>query len=168
MSGQDNSLSARTTIDSVEFARQGRRRQFDVRVADLPRLADLLQDSAGTLQGSIEGESEGRQRFLRLTVAGSVNVVCARCNGTLSLRIAVDNRLLLVMPGQPWPEDETGDEPDAIEASLELNVLALVEDEILLALPIAAKHDECGGPVERSNEGDSGPFAALARLKKSN
>ena len=61
---------------------------------------------------------------------------------------------------------------DAIVADPKMDVLALVEDEVLLALPLAPMHppSECEvkQSVERSGSATSGTFAALAALKASN
>ena len=56
---------------------------------------------------------------------------------------------------------------DAIELDGELDVLALVEDEILLALPIAPRHQVCDAPQPEGGTSKESPFAALASLRGS-
>jgi uncharacterized metal-binding protein YceD (DUF177 family) len=51
--------------------------------------------------------------------------------------LRIKSRLQLVGP-EEWPDEDLADDSaDAIEAEKELAVLSLVEDEVLLALPIA-------------------------------
>jgi uncharacterized protein len=73
-----------------------------------------------------------------------------------------------VAPGDAWPdEDLADDEADAIAADKMQSVLALIEDEVLLALPIAPTHAACESPVASNGNGKQSPFALLAKLKKS-
>jgi uncharacterized metal-binding protein YceD (DUF177 family) len=54
--------------------------------------------------------------------------------------LRIKSRLQLVGPGEEWPDEDLADDSaDAIEAEKELAVLSLVEDEVLLALPIAPR-----------------------------
>jgi uncharacterized protein len=47
----------------------------------------------------------------------------------------------------------------------ELDVAELVEDEILLALPVAPRHEKCGLPGVADAGERINPFAALSGLK---
>jgi uncharacterized protein len=50
-------------------------------------------------------------------------------------------------PGEEWPDDDLADDSaDAIEAEKALAVLSLIEEEVLLALPIAPRHEQCEPP----------------------
>jgi uncharacterized protein len=65
------------------------------------------------------------------------------------------------------PKDELeNDEVDVIEvgAGDRLDVLALIEDEIILALPLAPRHESCGLPRTDCGAGRESPFAVLAGL----
>jgi uncharacterized protein len=84
--------------------------------------------------------------------------------------MAIEAALLPVRAGQDLPEDELeNDEVDAVEVDGNdgFDVLSLVEDEIILALPIAPRHADCGMPKIETN-GDvygQSPFAALVGLR---
>ena len=45
-------------------------------------------------------------------------------------------------------------------------LLPMIEEEVLLALPIAPMHESCEAPVATTDEQAPSPFAALAKLKK--
>jgi len=173
-------LSA-TVIDSLEFSRQGREISGVVAVAALDRLADVLVEPVGSLNCTLRGLA-GEQRQdgkpgLELEVAGSLKFRCQRCLQVMDFPLRVVSRLLLLAPGEMLPNDviedddevagdELDDEWDAIEASREQSVLALIEDEVLLALPIVPRHDACEPPVAMKDEHEPSPFAVLAKLKQ--
>lgn len=92
---------------------------------------------------------------------------CQRCLARLEWPLDIEVVLELVKPGQPIPEDELeNDEFDAIEAAPDLDVLALVEDEIVLAVPIAPRHESCDAPRPVKGSEKESPFASLVKLRK--
>ena len=159
-------------IDSLQFAREGGRKEGLVPVAALERLVDVLADNAGELAWQVKGERDGEGKsWLWLSVQGSLNLRCQRCLEAVPYSLDIASRLLLVPPGGPWPEDlQDGgladDESDAIAASTELGLLPLVEEEVLLTLPIAPMHESCQPPSAAGLEQEPSPFAALAKIQK--
>lgn len=138
-----------------------------VPVATLGRLAEALADTAGELEWSLTGGRDGRGRpQLVLSVSGELRLTCQRCLKPLEFELDAESSLLLLKPGVELPADEEDEMPDAIEASETQDVLALVEDEALLGLPIAPRHERCEPPGGASENQESSPFAALAQLKK--
>lgn len=141
-------------------------------MADLLRLSDVLASSEGQLVWQIEGlmvqGAAGMEPRLRLTASGQLVLGCQRCLGGLPWVLKVDTLLHPVRVGQPIAEEELeDDEVDAIEVDGELDALALVEDEILLALPIAPRHENCESPQVVGGSTKESPFAALASLRGS-
>lgn len=161
------SVSAETVIDSLEFARQGGKLNGQVAVAQFARLADLLADEAGSLDFELYGERDDEgKNWLMLRVTGGLSLCCQRCLSPLPYAVAIDSKLRLVAPGTAWPDEELADDgTDAIEASHELAVLPLVEEEVLLDLPVVPRHEVCGLPVANETEHRPSPFAVLAKLK---
>lgn len=170
MSRQVHAVSrgiCQAVVDSLEFARDGRSIAGEVPLTALGRLVDVLVDGAGALAVELHGErDEEGKSFLVLRVRGNLKLRCQRCLEALDFALDVDTRLQLVAPGEEWPDEELADDgTDAIEASRELAVLPLVEDEVLLALPIVARHEHCRPPMAAETESKPSPFAALAKLK---
>lgn len=161
-----------TVVDSLEFARDGGVLDGMLKIADLPRLADVLAATGGNLAVRLEGQrviasDGGRSFWLILAVEGALSLVCQRCLSGVEFPLTLESRLQLVAPGQPWPdEDLADDDTDAIAADKQLSLLALVEEEVLLALPIAPMHEECEPPGAARDGHELSPFAALAALKK--
>lgn len=161
-------------IDSLKFAADGDCVAGGLAIARLPRLAEMLASHAGVLDCRLAGCRErvnGTERLgLRLQITGRLGLLCQRCLTEVGFDCAIDSRLLLVAPGEVWPDDEMeADDYDAIEVDRELSVLTLVEDEILLALPLVPRHADCGASwqaaVAEEEDGPS-PFGVLAGLKK--
>ena len=97
-------MSARASIDSLEFARAGAALSGNVPVSELPRLADSLFDTDGNLQFDLKGGRDSRERLrLHLTVAGNIDLQCQRCLGRLAYPVAVQANLLVLT------DKETGD-----------------------------------------------------------
>lgn len=162
-------------IDTLEFAREGRSVSGTVAVSALPRLLELLGESALCLH-MLDCTLTGRQgrdgNWLRLQVAGQFDLSCQRCLGPLPFVVALDTELQVIAPGQPWPDEELEDGTtrlgaDAIAADPALVVTDLIEEEVLLALPIAPKHEnDCVPPVRSDEQQSASPFAVLAQMKK--
>jgi uncharacterized protein len=164
-------MSAPAVIDALEFARSAQESSGSVRVSALQRLEDLLYDSSGSLSFRLRGGRDVRNRpLLEIKVSGVLHLQCQRCLGLLDYPLEVANTLLVV-PTEARPEDpDDPDSPDTVEANEELDVIALVEDEVLLSLPLAPRHaeGECASRFEtQSREGAArSAFEKLAALKR--
>jgi uncharacterized protein len=168
-------MSAQTVIDSLEFARAGQELRGSLPVTRLTRLQDCLfdTDTDGDVQFAVRGGSDGERRpMLQVEISGTLHLQCQRCLEVLEYPLRLTNTLLLVRSGEDMSEN--ADDPEAvdcIEASPEMNLAALIEDEILLSLPFAPRHadDRCQSAFGRGErEAKKSPaFAKLAGLKDS-
>ena len=171
-------MDARPFIDSLDFAGNGRQISGEIPVAGLPRLLDALEDSQGTLQYTVRGGADKQGNpLLDVSITGSCRLRCQRCLGAMEHAVRIDTRLLLrdqasldaldAGDGVAGSEEE---EFDSILADAHLDVLNLLEEEILLSLPIAPRHEfgvcqAAGGGNEYREE--KKPFAVLEKLKRS-
>lgn len=158
-------------IDSLEFARRQATLSGRLPLSTLRRLTGMLFDASGSIDYEVSGETAGGESILAVKLEGTLPLTCQRCLGAMTFALCVRSRMLLVEPGAQWPEDgQVGgleDEAcDAIEASRELNLAPLLEEEILLALPIAPRHEHCEPPMAATASKEASPFAQLARLKR--
>lgn len=168
---------SRPVIDLLEFARVRGRLEGDDRPESFARLRDLLADGEGALRWRLSGERReraegGSDACLLLHLSGELRVGCIRCLKPVEVEID-EERLFRVTATESQAErlDAENDECDALVADPRFDVLELVEDEAILALPIAPRHEDCGLPVEPEAEppGEASrenPFAALAALKR--
>ncbi len=162
-------------IDSLAFAREGRHLVGQLAVNDLPRVADVLADDADDgddLRGVLScrlsgGRNDAGKLFLLVEVSGELRLKCQRCRESLVLPLDIKSQVMLVPPGAPWPDESLADDTaDAVEALAEQPVAALIEEEVLLALPVVPRHESCALPEGGDHDRRAAsPFAALARLK---
>jgi uncharacterized protein len=160
-------------IDAFEFCRRNERREGEVAIADLPRLADESVDKSGALHWSLQGGS-GKQGHpqLMVTVSGTVRLMCQRCLTPLAFDISSESVLVLA------PDEGSADEIDALLADESVEVIVgsrtfdiaqLIEDDALLTIPLSPKHEAC--PDQLVPEAAKGaekvsPFAMLRKLKQ--
>lgn len=161
-------MSRRSVLsDPDRFARKGQKTVGRAALCEFERLADLLAETRGEVRWSIEGVrgADGRP-LLRLEISALPVLICQRCLGPLEY--ALERVLLLrcVKVGTPIDSEELeNDEFDTIEVGAELDVLELVEDEILLALPNAPRHERCESPLAAGGSEKKSPFDVLANLR---
>jgi uncharacterized protein len=116
---------------------------------------------------------ERERAFINLEVEGPLHVVCQRCLQPVTLAVDVAARFLVVETepqADAVPLDE--DAYDVIVGSREFDVLELVEDEVILSLPIVPKHDQCpdvtgtDAPSAPAASERISPFADLRKMTK--
>ena len=122
------------------------------------------------------GRIEGQPPLPALRIQATAHVVleCQRCLQALPLDLDVDRTLLFVEGEDAAAALDETHEDDVLALEPAVDGRALVEDELLLALPLVPRHEVCPEPlVPPAAVSDSGdeevpphPFAALAALKK--
>jgi len=144
-------------LDVFEFAQSGRQAAGAVRVSQLPRMLNEVpadapdRDTVFTWQaeGSTQPELqdngiEAPQPYLRLAVHGSVWIECQRCLSPYSQHLDVDATYRIVATeaeADEYPLDD--DEVEVIVGSRQFDLVDLIEEELLLSLPLVPKHDVC-------------------------
>lgn len=160
-------------IDAFEFCRFKERRNGDVPVSSLPRLAAETVNASGTMHWTLEGGADTLGRpMLMLSVTGSVRLMCQRCLSPMEFNIA--SMASLVLAKDEVNADEiaaTLDDEDAFDVivgSKMMNILDLIEDDALLAIPLSPKHEVCPdqlGQITIENTKKVSPFDILKSLK---
>jgi len=163
-------MYARPFIDSLDFARSGKKIDAEVSFVELTRLQDALDDTRGMLRYSVQGglDAQGNP-VLDISMSGECRLRCQRCLQGMDYEIRHDARLMLCDQAALDAQDDDEEEFDRILADAHLDVLELLEEEILLDLPIAPRHEpgDCqpteGGDRQKENKH---PFAVLEKLKR--
>ena len=164
-------------LDPVHEARRGRRIEGGLRLEGLGRLSGLIVGAATSEPAWIDlrfaAGADGYDCLVgRIEV--EPRVVCQRCLEPMTLALSLDVRLAVADRAGRVPE---GYEPLPMDHE-RCDLLAIVEDEIMLALPIVAMHglDECRvderylGEIllepgaEETGEPTRRPFAGLGDL----
>lgn len=156
-------------IDSLTFAFEERFLAGQVALVGLDRLRSLLEHQEGVIEFELSGcMGEKGEPMLHLLVRGQLPLQCQRCLRTLDFQLVVNQFFELrdkvddVALTQDDLEDDTR---DYLPASRFMNVVALVEDEALLALPVVARHDSCRLPEQEHRLEAASPFGLLLGLK---
>lgn len=122
------------------------------------------------------GRAEAGMPLIEGSVEGSVALICQRCLELTRRTLGVSFSLAVVTPGG---EDRVapGHEALVLEDDEVTRFADLVEDELLLGLPLISRHErrqDCGPLADRLDElaeegaapGRESPFAVLGSLKK--
>lgn len=151
-------------IDGLAFARSAGVLKGRLGMDSLPRLAQS-GCSGAALDFILSGEINERGKpGLRLAVTGSVRLECQRCLGEVEWPLRIETQLeLAVAEAEMLAAD---DDIDRVVASHDMNVAALVEDEVILALPMVPKHERCQAAAGADGDSKPSAFQALAALKK--
>ena len=151
-------------IDGLAFAHNAAVLEGRLGMESLPRLAQS-GCSGSVVDFVLTGEINERGKpGLRLAVDGSVRLECQRCRGSLDFPLHLEAQLELA-------SSEAGiravdDDIERVVAGHEMSVAALVEDEVLLALPMAPKHEQCRAAAGLRANAKPSAFQALAALRK--
>jgi uncharacterized protein len=134
-------MSQAEVIDGLQFARAALERRGVVGIERLPRLAQLQCSTEGLEYHLCGGRTGNGKPCLRLSVVGSLELPCQRCLDPIRIPIAIDAELQLAQNAREISEAD--DEIDRVLASRHMDVASLVEDEVILALPMAPRHEDC-------------------------
>lgn len=143
---------------------------------NMERLAAVVEDVAEHINISVKfyKDAQGLNVFDG-ELSTSVSLVCQRCNGSLAYPIQSSFAFAVVRDADDVDELPEVYEPVEVNDHGEIDLLQLFEDEVILALPLVALHDEqsCNadasefsfGKIEPADERPN-PFAVLKELKR--
>jgi len=153
-------------IDGFEFASAGASKEGDWPLGDFPRLRDMLASDAGKVHYSIEGMRDERGRpGLRVRVSGTLQLRCQRCLEAMAFEVDSDETLVLAGSlAEIHAEPADAHAADRVVAGREMPVRDLVEDELILAVPYAPRHESCTARPSPDAEAKPSPFAGLRGL----
>lgn len=133
-------------IDPGRFCRDGQTWETRTEASAFPRLS--LEFTQGELFCRVAGRTDARGgRSFRLTIGGEVELTCQRCMGPLRQTVEIGRTLYLARNEAELERLDALPDSDAILVGETLNLVDLVEDEVLLSLPLAAMHAEGECPV---------------------
>ncbi len=140
---------------------------FSIPLNEFPRVLPLLAGPQGMARGKVQFAREGRIAVAEVSVAAEVTLLCQRCLAPLSWPLASTGRAALVASAA-----EADQVPETLESVLapeyRISIRDLVEEELLLALPLVPRHEnaECAGARPATAEDTHRPFGQLSELFK--
>ena len=133
-------------IDPRRFCRESRSWEARSEVSAFPRLA--REFTQGELSCRVAGRSDARGGLsLQLTVRGEVELTCQRCLNGMRHEVDIDRVVYLARNESELERLDALPDSDAILVGETLDLVGLLEDEVLLSLPLAAMHAEGECPV---------------------
>lgn len=152
----------------------------------LERLADFASDaeSPTPLRYRIEFLPQGPDRLwlAEISVEGTLQLTCERCLEPMTLSVSGSSTLQFVHSDAQAAQVGEDHEPVLIDEEGVVSIGALIEDEVLMAIPVVVRHEElCRAPWRESEEGATeasvadgkdrenrreNPFAVLAQLRQ--
>ncbi len=162
-------------VDPRKFAQKGIALSGKIEVSDLPRVAEAVieSDSEVTVDLEFGIDSEGR-KTLSGSAQAKLQVICQRCLEPLALELESQLAVAVV-----WDEEQATNLPKSLDPwILEEGVADLyeiIEEEILLNLPMVSYHEEAcvdqsaftSGEESTIPEEKPNPFKVLEQLKGS-
>ncbi|MDO8719907.1 MAG: YceD family protein [Polaromonas sp.] len=149
---------------------------------NLERLAQEAQDLPPDAVVNWQATAELRpcagaddQLWLHLQAKVAFPMTCQRCMGVVLTPLEVDQWYRFVASEEIAMAEDDASEEDLLVMAPQFDLLAVLEDELLMALPLVPMHDECPeAAVLQAGEDDladqvpekPNPFALLAQLKK--
>lgn len=158
-------------IDAFEFSRLKESREGQLPIAELPRLSQEAVTQSGVIRWALVGDSDrlGHSRLM-LRVDGAVKLICQRCLSIMDVDVSGTAELILARDELQADEIDAllaDDDIDVIVGSKAMSIAELVEDEVLLAIPLSVRHEVCPDALidELASNTKPSPFAALKGLK---
>ena len=179
------------TIEPLALAAKGRILEGRLPLTSLPRLKPLLATDTDSFEnGEVEyrlefGKDEGGTACILGSVKATLPLICQRCMEAMDYPVTTRIRLGIVtsqkaaeqLPERYDPLLVAASGLDEEEDDSEISIAAIVEDELILALPQVAMHktEDCpqGDAFIGSTKGEEdvstaqreNPFAVLSQLK---
>lgn len=162
-------MSKSVFIDPLAFTKNRQLLQIELALAELnERVRSMLVNTDGVCAVSLAGKIDEKERpVLALNIDTTLHVECQRCMGPMEYPLHSQSNIVLYADEATL--DAAMDEDDDLDAILiepRLDVVELVEDEIIMGLPFAPKHEQCKSAHSNQHSGRENPFAVLAALKK--
>jgi uncharacterized protein len=181
-------------LDVAKFARAGTSLEGLVPLGALQRLSEGTCAPDDAQPGLVTWRAKGSQRGvlggtpevrLHLQAQATVWLNCQRCLQPVAVNLPIDRVFRFARDDDEAAQlDEASEEEDVLALGRPLDLMSLLEDELIMALPIVPRHETCpqpllalvdAGPVTgvpgtaaAGGAGDAArpnPFAVLGKLK---
>lgn len=171
-------------LDIERFAREEASVDEGLPLASLPRVVeschvDCRHESASReLRWQAGGEmrtprGDAAQAWVRLSARISLPLECQRCLRPVACEVEFDRWFRFARDEAQAAALDAEVEEDVLALSRSFDLLGLLEDELLLALPLVPRHAQCVAPLPAAqplepaaDDRRPNPFDVLAALKQ--
>lgn len=154
-------------VDPTGLADRRSRLVGKIPLRRLDRLVDILADQNGSVSVELLFGRKGRTITITGQVVAELILQCQSC--LEPMKLPVDCQVSLGVVGSLDEENLLAEtlEPIMVEPGAEISIPDIVQDELILAVPVVPRHSDCNLYNERGLVIDRPhPFAELAKLKK--
>jgi len=163
-------------IDPWRMAQNGIQLSGEISLDTMPRLCESLLTDQGIVQVELAFEmDEVGTPYMKGQFQTEVSLTCERCLS--EMRYALSTKCLLAMVMSESKIDELAEQYDPwlLENNDPVALASVIEDELILGLPLVPRHQEACLPAEVWTSGEdeteevdkpASPFAVLSSLKK--
>jgi len=136
------------TIDPIQLAKRGERLAGRLPIRQLPRVAALCVDNTGDLEVELDFTHSQTEDLLEVSgrVRGEIRLTCQRCLEPMPLPLESVFRLTLLRPSE---RSDLLDDADVLVVAKPMSVAEIIEDELLLAMPMIPMHALAECPAKR-------------------
>lgn len=169
-------------LDVTAFAQAGALLEGDEPLSAFERLqaeaasSDLPSGVQWRAQGEWRSESAGTATpWVHVQAQACVPLTCQRCLQPMAAQMEAQRWFRFVADEETAALEDEEAEEDVLVISKSFDLRELVEDELLMELPVAPRHEQCPTEMPMSVQDEDfdaaqaqrpNPFAALAQLKK--
>lgn len=150
--------------------------------APMAQFERLSADCVGEVSAPVHWKARGATQkkagasdeiWLHLQAEAQAPLICQRCLKPVLVSLLVDRDFRFVADEATAMAEDDDAEEDLLVLSSEFDLLALVEDELLMDLPLVPMHEACESEHVPTSDGldvselaeKPNPFAVLAALK---
>lgn len=178
---QEFASSPESHLDLRAFAQSSGQLAGNESLAGYDRIAQecagRVQDAmvAWSARGEMRSDHLGQEEiWLHLHAEAVAPMTCQRCLEMVKVPLLVDRSFRFVADEETAAAQDDDVQEDLLALEADFNLRHLIEDELVLALPLIARHEVCPGqaPLAASDTdfgvavaGRPNPFAVLARLR---
>lgn len=163
-------------IDPFRMAQNGLKLEGILPISTMNRLAGLLSDNEGEVAVTMNFDiDETGLPFMHGKFQSKLSLICERCMTPMLVNIGVECFLAILKSERKIEELAELYDPWIIENNDLVLLSSVVEDELILALPLVPRHEHACLPKEAWYRGDDidesekekkvSPFDVLASLK---
>lgn len=155
-------------LDVAQFAHDAAALEGQWATDELARLSEDLVPAVDAAPDTVQWSIRGREVlrtgaspriWLDVTAQARVHLECQRCLTPVATTLEVARSFLFVPGGEEQAAELDAElEDDVLPLTRSLDVRELIEDELIMALPLVPRHEVC--PVSLPSGGEAAPIAA--------
>lgn len=168
-------------LDLKAFAQSAGHIEGHDLLSNYERLLDETQGQGAdrllnwSARGELRNEAGVEQIWLHLSADVSLPLTCQRCLAPADIEVTIDRSFRFVDSEELAEEQDEEAQEDVLAISREFKLAELIEDEVLMAMPLVPRHESCPGDVklavadpgfDTASTQKRNPFEVLAKLKK--